>query len=582
MEIIDVGEVAVEKVIDFILSKDNLSKLIRGNSVPSFVLAHQMIVPNLYKELIENSDTIDATTRDFIDFIVFYGNNASIVEEKNDGRYRRGESRKINGLSISKDYSAIYLDEGIKFSDCLSKFVKYDTENVNVRHLSNHMTRGALTLMEKYAIDENKIPSLLFINPQNIKEFFLAEINRQTPIAYIYEKILKPLSICFHEIEEFHSNTSKLNYLGQELKESKSLIETSPAKIEKLEEELSVLTEKLSNDKKEDEAKINLLEKKKQEYLNIKKSIKLDNLNPLPEGLNFSITQKLKEVQELIKEKEDFDMGKIIFKSTGHENLLREKNNKRLLKAKNNFESYINQIAKEPDQEINRIKNVIAWGNNRVSSLNYEINQTKSRYSSASKFISEFNSSTLEGLQNKISTQADKLTSSGLREFISEYSQDTFQIIRHILLSTTITNDMEKIIKRDVFICHSSEDKNPYVTELYESLELNGIKCWFDKNEIRWGDSIVSKVNEGLRISKYVLVVLSKNSINKNWPKAELEASLNLEFSTGNTRVLPLLLGNEMEIKEILEYYPILSSKLFVKYSNGMDKIIELIKDRLS
>lgn len=77
-------------------------------------------------------------------------------------------------------------------------------------------------------------------------------------------------------------------------------------------------------------------------------------------------------------------------------------------------------------------------------------------------------------------------------------------------------------------------------------------------------------------------VVLSKNSINKNWPKAELEASLNLEFSTGNTRVLPLLLGNQMEIKEILEYYPILSSKLFVKYSNGLDKIIELIKDRLS
>ena len=80
------------------------------------------------------------------------------------------------------------------------------------------------------------------------------------------------------------------------------------------------------------------------------------------------------------------------------ENLLREKNNKRLLKAKNNFENYINQIAKETDNEINRFKNAIVWSDNKLSSLSYEINQTKNRYTSASKFISEFNSSTLESL----------------------------------------------------------------------------------------------------------------------------------------------------------------------------------------
>jgi hypothetical protein len=582
MEIIDVGEVPVEKVIDFILAPNNLLKLIGGNSVPSFVLANQIAAPNFYKALIDNSDAIDATTRNFIDFIVFYGNNSAIVEDKNDGHYRIGESYKIDGLSISKKDSSILLDEGIRFSDCLSQLVKYETENVNLRHLSNHMTRGAVTLMKRYSINETRIPSLLFINPNNVNDFFLVDINNQNSISYLYDQILKPLSICFHEIEEYHTNKSELTFLERDIKKSEKIIEESPEKIKKFQTEMSEFKERLNSNHEGEHAKIEMLQSKIQKHLFLKNLVESDSLNVSPNEYDLSILKKLKEIDNLKKEKDAFDSDKIIFNSSGEEDLLRRKNAKKLLIAKNNIKNFINQKNKESEQAIDGIRYVIDQSKYKLEQLEDEIKRAKNELNNVDKIELESNKLSMHALRTNIAKQVGKLATAGLSEFITDYSQNTFQIISHILSSTHIANEMEKTIQRDLFICHSSEDKNPYVNELYKYLELNGIKCWFDKNEIRWGDSIVKKVNEGLRISKYVLVVLSINSIKKNWPKAELEASLNIEFSTSETKVLPLLLGNEVDVKQILDYYPILSSKLFVKYSNGLDQIINLIKDRLS
>ena len=56
--------------------------------------------------------------------------------------------------------------------------------------------------------------------------------------------------------------------------------------------------------------------------------------------------------------------------------------------------------------------------------------------------------------------------------------------------------------KRDIFICHASEDKEAIVRPLVESFKQAGISCWYDEAEIKWGDSITQKVNEGLKISR--------------------------------------------------------------------------------
>jgi TIR domain len=65
---------------------------------------------------------------------------------------------------------------------------------------------------------------------------------------------------------------------------------------------------------------------------------------------------------------------------------------------------------------------------------------------------------------------------------------------------------------RPVFISYSSKDK-PIVEKIVGHLSAMNISLWFDKWEIKVGDSIARKINEGIKQSGYLLLILSSNSI---------------------------------------------------------------------
>ena len=134
---------------------------------------------------------------------------------------------------------------------------------------------------------------------------------------------------------------------------------------------------------------------------------------------------------------------------------------------------------------------------------------------------------------------------------------------------------------RDVFVCHSSEDKDEIVRPLVEAFSESGISSWYDEAEIGWGDSIAEKVNEGLRISTYVIVVFSPSFMGKNWPKRELNAILNVEATTAEVKVLPLLVGNEIERKHILSSFPLLNDKMFLPWEGNTRQIVSALESRL-
>jgi len=136
-------------------------------------------------------------------------------------------------------------------------------------------------------------------------------------------------------------------------------------------------------------------------------------------------------------------------------------------------------------------------------------------------------------------------------------------------------------MKKDVFICHASEDKIDIINPLIEAFDNHKISYWFDEAEIKWGDSLTGKVNEGLRISRYVIVVLSHNSISKPWPEREFNAALNMETSSGEVKVLPLLVGSEKGKKEILERYPLINDKKYLSWGSSISNIIDELLNRL-
>jgi len=72
-------------------------------------------------------------------------------------------------------------------------------------------------------------------------------------------------------------------------------------------------------------------------------------------------------------------------------------------------------------------------------------------------------------------------------------------------------------MKKDIFISYSSKD-NSFVKKLAKDLTSKNIKVWLDKLEINPADNIVKSIGEGLSSSKYLLVIISPESIkNPNW-----------------------------------------------------------------
>ena len=74
------------------------------------------------------------------------------------------------------------------------------------------------------------------------------------------------------------------------------------------------------------------------------------------------------------------------------------------------------------------------------------------------------------------------------------------------------------------FLSHASEDKE-LVRRLALFLHDNGVDTFFDEWEMRAGDSIRRKIEEGLIDCTHFLVVLSPISIGKEWVNLEIDAA---------------------------------------------------------
>jgi RNA-directed DNA polymerase len=119
----------------------------------------------------------------------------------------------------------------------------------------------------------------------------------------------------------------------------------------------------------------------------------------------------------------------------------------------------------------------------------------------------------------------------------------------------------------DVFLCHSSKDKETVVNHLEAALASAGVRVWLDAKQIAWGDNIVEKINEGLAKSKFVILVLSPAFVTSKWPVHEMNSVLSREITSGVPTALPLIVGTAKEKEDILSLYPLLAAKRYLEWS---------------
>lgn len=84
-----------------------------------------------------------------------------------------------------------------------------------------------------------------------------------------------------------------------------------------------------------------------------------------------------------------------------------------------------------------------------------------------------------------------------------------------------------------VFISYSRNDSQ-FVEKLSITLVQNKINVWLDKWAMKPGDSLEPRIQQALSDSSYLLVVLSKSSVESPWCKKELNTGLLRELEEKN------------------------------------------------
>lgn len=123
----------------------------------------------------------------------------------------------------------------------------------------------------------------------------------------------------------------------------------------------------------------------------------------------------------------------------------------------------------------------------------------------------------------------------------------------------------------DVFISHASEDKAAVVLPLRNALVALGVTVWLDKTELRVGDSLRRKIDQGIRSSRFGVVVLSPHFFAKGWTNHELDGLVTRTVA-GEQTMLPV--WHNLTGADVRRHSPSLADK--VALSTGSVSVEEM------
>lgn len=91
----------------------------------------------------------------------------------------------------------------------------------------------------------------------------------------------------------------------------------------------------------------------------------------------------------------------------------------------------------------------------------------------------------------------------------------------------------------ELFLSYSHYDRE-FAQRLAQDLRSKGVKIWLDETEMKPGDSLLTKIGEGIGEVDNLGVVLSPASIASRWVTQELRIALHSEIEDGRPQVVPI------------------------------------------
>lgn len=175
-------------------------------------------------------------------------------------------------------------------------------------------------------------------------------------------------------------------------------------------------------------------------------------------------------------------------------------------------------------------------------------------------------STLMKSMESQASTNEEYINShSEMSNKLNELTMDVKQSVLE-----------KEFIEFDVFLSHSSLDKDIFASELSEKLSNLGLKVFEDVKVFKIGQSQTDMMNLGILNSRFVVVFLSSNFIKSGWSQYEFKSFLNREISEKKVIILPV--WHEVSVDEVRQYNPYLVDKFALDTQRfSIDEIVDHI-----
>ena len=237
--------------------------------------------------------------------------------------------------------------------------------------------------------------------------------------------------------------------------------------------------------------------------------------------------------------------------------------------------------------EINRIERSITKSTsvNTVHSKKQQITRAMSAIASIQKKKAELNKKIADD-NTKLHRAQQNLSKAQEAEQKKIHSLDKKREKEQLIHQQAITRELRtqhnyksnndrissRDVKYDAFVSHATEDKEEFVKPLVEALQSAGYSIWYDEFTLKVGDSLRRSIDDGLKNSKYGIVVFSKAFFEKNWTQYELDGLLTKEMD-GHKVLLPI--WHMVSKNQVQQYSPSLADKVAINSSlSTVDEIV--------
>jgi TIR domain len=102
-----------------------------------------------------------------------------------------------------------------------------------------------------------------------------------------------------------------------------------------------------------------------------------------------------------------------------------------------------------------------------------------------------------------------------------------------------------------VFLSYARSDAD-MADRIAADLKAEGINVWLDRDRLRPGESWAEQIESAISKADFLLVLISRASLDSKWVRTEYQAAFRSARETGGTRVIPVLLENVSELPPFL------------------------------